>query len=129
MAPVRCIPLADVDLYKLKSLPSGTLDRNAIYIIEEDSTKASMYVTDKLGKPRTVAFNGQGIVTSPQELVKLYQIDVEAANYYYYGYQYETYWRIVRVDQIDVTASSIASSTNISTFLTNWANRETLTYI
>lgn len=128
MAQEKCIPLKDIDFYKLKTLPSGSLARNSLYLIEEDSTKASFYVTDRLGKPRTVAFNGNGTLQNQRESIQLYQIDLDSATYYYYGYQYETYWRIVRVNKTDLTSPAQAKGTNVSTFLSNWSIRETLTY-
>lgn len=128
MATTKCIPLSDIDFYKLRSLPSGSLARNALYIIEEDSKTASFYVTDRLGSPRTVAFNGQGFASAPREPLQLYQVDVDSSTYYYYGYEYQTYWRIIRVEQSDLTNSMIATGKDINNFLLNWGNRLSLTY-
>jgi len=126
----NCIPPSKMQTFKVLELPTKLVP-NSMYIVESNSTNnlVDMYITDRSGKIKIVIDNTRVPTQTPTESLINYEVDTESlTTYYYYGYEYPTRWKVIRISKTDITNKSKAEEVATS-FAANWINREILTYI
>lgn len=124
-----CVTPSKMQTYKVLELPDKLVP-NSMYIVESDPTNnlVDMYITDRSGKIKIVIDNTRVPTQTPTESLISYEVDTESlTTYYYYGYEYPTRWKVIRISKSDITNKNKAEEVATS-FAANWINREILTY-
>ena len=130
-----CTTPAKTKFYRVTSLPDK-LDPGAWYLVESNPADefVDLYTSDRSGRKKVIIDSDRisRFIVQPTPSIDpsliTYESDIEAINYYYYGYEYDNNtWKIIRV-QIGNVVNQNKNLTMSGTFNDDWVNRTTIAY-